>query len=121
MANIKSGKVKKTPSTEVSPDRYEFLGLSEAEPDLGVPAENGYILTSSDEGVRSWSELKISYIHDQQTVSDSWFIQHNLDFYPNIVVKDSAGSTVEGDIEYIDHNSLRVTFSSAFSGMAYLS
>lgn len=52
MAEIKSGKVKKTPPTEVSPGRYEFLGLSEAEPDLGVPAGNGYVLTSSAQGDR---------------------------------------------------------------------
>jgi hypothetical protein len=53
MAEIKSGRVKKTPPGEVSADRYEFLSLSEAEPDLGVPAETGYVLTSDVEGVRS--------------------------------------------------------------------
>lgn len=54
MADIKSGKVKKTPPSGVSAGRYDFLSLAEAEPDLGVPADDGYILTSSAEGVRSW-------------------------------------------------------------------
>ena len=49
-----SNRVIKTPSTEVSTDRYEFLTLSEAEPDLGVPSSNGYILASTATGTRSW-------------------------------------------------------------------
>ena len=49
-----SSRVIKTPSTEVSDDRYEFLTLSEAEPDLGVPAGNSYILASTTIGSRSW-------------------------------------------------------------------
>ncbi len=49
-----SNRVEKTPSTEVSADRYEFLTLSEAEPDLGVPSSNSYILASSTTGTRSW-------------------------------------------------------------------
>jgi hypothetical protein len=54
MSKILSGKVKKIPSSAVSADRYNFLQLSEAEPDLGVPAANGYILTSDTSGNRSW-------------------------------------------------------------------
>jgi hypothetical protein len=54
MSNMLSGKVKKIPSTAVSADRYNFLKLSEAEPDLGVPAANGYVLTSDTSGNRIW-------------------------------------------------------------------
>ena len=54
MSKILSGKVKKIPATAVSADRYNFLQLSEAEPDLGVPSANGYILTSDTSGNRSW-------------------------------------------------------------------
>ncbi len=49
-----SNRVEKTPSTEVSADRYEYLALAEAEPDLGVPAGNSYILASTTTGTRSW-------------------------------------------------------------------
>lgn len=51
---IKSGKVKKIASTAVSADRYNFIQLSETEPDLGVPAATGYVLTSDTFGTRSW-------------------------------------------------------------------
>ena len=54
MARLISGKVKKVPSSAVSADRYNFLQLSEAEPDLGIPAASGYILTSDTSGIRTW-------------------------------------------------------------------
>lgn len=57
MARLLSGKVKVTSPTGVSTDRYEFLQLSEAEPNLGVPSTNGYVLTSQTDGTRSWTEL----------------------------------------------------------------
>jgi hypothetical protein len=37
MAKIISGRVKKTPQSGITSDRYEFLGLEQAEPDLGDP------------------------------------------------------------------------------------
>lgn len=54
MSKLLSDRVKKTPAAEVSLDRYSFLKLSEAEPDLGVPSGNGYLLTSTTTGARSW-------------------------------------------------------------------
>jgi hypothetical protein len=49
-----SGRVKKVPSTLADPNRYEFLDLQNAEPDLGVPSANGYVLTSNTDGNRTW-------------------------------------------------------------------
>ena len=37
MGNLVSGRVKKLPQSGVTSDRYEFLGLTQAEPDLGDP------------------------------------------------------------------------------------
>ena len=54
LSQLLSNRVEKTPATEVSADRYQFLALSEAEPDLGVPAANGYLLSSTTTGTRSW-------------------------------------------------------------------
>lgn len=60
-----------------------------------------------------------TYIHTQDVVSDIWTVQHNLNKMPSVVVVDSGGSAVEGDIQYIDNNSVVLTFSGAFSGKAY--
>jgi hypothetical protein len=56
------------------------------------------------------------------TVASVWTITHNLGFYPaGVVVEDTAGTTVVGDVEYIDSNTLTITFSFPFAGVVYLS
>lgn len=50
-----SGKVKKVPSANADPNRYSFLNLQNAEPDLGVPSANGSFFTSTTTGTRSWT------------------------------------------------------------------
>ena len=64
---------------------------------------------------------RVSYEHMQGSASNSWTINHNLGFKPNVTVIDSAGNIVEGEIAYTNTNSLTVSFQSAFSGNAYLS
>ncbi len=54
MTKLISGRVKKVPSANVSNVRYQFLRLEEAEPDLGVPIADGYVLKSTLAGVRYW-------------------------------------------------------------------
>lgn len=52
-----SNRVRKIPSTEIetkSPDRFTFLDVASTEPDLGVPPEDGYFLTSDVLGNRAW-------------------------------------------------------------------
>lgn len=68
-----------------------------------------------------FTTARVSYEHIQGSVSNSWTINHNLGFKPNVTVVDSAGTIYEGEIAYTNTNSLTVTFSSAFSGTAYLS
>jgi hypothetical protein len=51
-----SGRIKKTPPTAVSPDRYQWITLQETEPDLGVPQIGGSLLLSSTTGTREWSD-----------------------------------------------------------------
>ena len=63
----------------------------------------------------------LAYAHTQGTASATWTINHNLDFYPNVTVVDSAGTIVEGEISYTSRNQVVLTFSASFSGKAYLS
>lgn len=63
----------------------------------------------------------LAFNHIQSVASDTWTINHNLDFFPNVTVADSAGTIVEGEIAYPSRNQVVLTFSSAFSGKAYLS
>lgn len=62
-----------------------------------------------------------TYVHNQGVVASTWVVTHNLGAYPNVTVEDSAGTTVEGEIVHNTVNQLTLTFSAAFSGIAYLS
>jgi len=57
----------------------------------------------------------------QASPASTWTIAHNLGYRPNVSVVDSAGSQVEGEAVWTSTNSLTITFSGAFSGVAYLS
>jgi hypothetical protein len=62
-----------------------------------------------------------SYTHAQGSPATVWVIPHNLGFRPNVTVEDSAGTTIEGEIVHDSADQLTLTFSAAFSGVAYLS
>ena len=55
MTKLISGRVAKVPSANVSADRYEFLDISQAEPDLGLPPVSGYVLAANANGTRFWT------------------------------------------------------------------
>jgi hypothetical protein len=40
--------------------------------------------------------------------------------FPSVTIVDSAETVVYGDVEYISLTEIRVTFSAAFGGKAYL-
>jgi hypothetical protein len=92
----------------------------------GVQGPVGSISGNTDslaEGTTNlyFTPARVAYNHVQGVASATWTIHHNLHFYPNVTVQDSAGNIVEGEITYTNSDSLTVTFSTAFSGEAYLS
>lgn len=62
-----------------------------------------------------------TYIHHQTVPAATWTIVHNLSYFPNVAVVDSADTEVEGVVSYIDGNQLKIDFSAGFAGRAYLS
>ena len=62
----------------------------------------------------------LNFIYTQNTPATTWNITHSLGKFPSVSVVDSANTQVYGNVDYIDNNSLTLTFSSAFSGKAYL-
>ena len=62
------------------------------------------------------------YNHIQGSPATVWTINHNMGYNPGgIIVLDSAGAVVEGSYEFPNVNRVIATFSSGFSGNAYLS
>jgi hypothetical protein len=57
MTKLVTGRTLKVPSANVSADRYQFLQISEAEPDLGLPTQLGQVFTSDLSGNRYWTRL----------------------------------------------------------------
>ena len=62
-----------------------------------------------------------TYAHTQYSASNRWEITHNLNYKPNVTVVDSAGTIIEGSIEYSGPNSIVLLFSASFAGTANLS
>jgi len=61
------------------------------------------------------------FVYEQAIPNNRWEINHKLGYYPNVSIVDSAGTIVEGDVQYIDKNNIVVEFSAPFTGKAYLS
>ena len=60
------------------------------------------------------------YVHVQGSASNVWNINHNLNRTPSVMVVDSSGQVVFGNVIFIDNNNINVEFSAGFSGKAYL-
>jgi hypothetical protein len=60
------------------------------------------------------------YRHTQAVPSAAWTVPHGLGKRPSVVVVDSAGSLVEGEVAYPDDDTVVLTFSASFSGTAHL-
>lgn len=87
------------------------VGRGDSAPGAGkqlVGAANGSV----------WQER--TYRHVQGVAATVWTITHNLACRPSVTVVDSVGALVIGQVEYLDDNTIRLTFSAAFGGEAYL-
>lgn len=60
------------------------------------------------------------YVHTEGSPAATWAVTHTLGKYPSVMVVDSAGQVVIGDVRYVDQNEVELTFASAFAGKAYL-
>ena len=54
--SLVSGRVAVTDYANLTPDRYQFLGLTQAEPNLGPGADNSVLVITTN-NTRSWSNL----------------------------------------------------------------
>ena len=61
-----------------------------------------------------------TYVHDQAIPSETWTITHNLGKFPSVSVVDTQKTVYWGNVEYINSNQLKVTFSAGFAGQAFL-
>lgn len=60
------------------------------------------------------------FVHTQATPETSWTINHNLGGKPSVTVVDSADTYVIGEVTYNSTSQVTVSFTTPFSGYAYL-
>lgn len=93
------------------------------EPGFGLPTggTTGQIIVKQtdddyDFGFASPNSLADKNYVQNFSVLSTVIVTHNLNKYPSPVIFDTAGDEVEGVVEYLDPNTLRLRFSSPFSG-----
>lgn len=90
-----SNKYKTRPNNRLDSDRYQFLDITQAEPNPGNPESDGMVLSSLTSGVRSWTNnLLLRKLRFQVGSLDSV----NEDDYYALVVK---GNPFDGIIDSI--------------------
>jgi hypothetical protein len=66
-----------------------------------------------------------NFIHLQSVAQTVWTVPHNLGGYPNVTAAQLSGvddwEVIEGDVLYLDANTIQLTFSAAVSGRAFCS
>jgi hypothetical protein len=62
-----------------------------------------------------------SFVHNQQVASTVWDVNHGMNLIPNIFTEDISGNDIQGIIDIIDNNRLKIYFNTPVAGKAYLS
>jgi hypothetical protein len=94
-------------------------GISSAE-EIGFAPTSEITSTNVQDAIEE-VRSRSRFVYNQPSASDTWNITHNMRFFPNVSIVDTAQSKVIGEVTYISENALTVTFSHSFAGKAYLS
>lgn len=65
--------------------------------------------------------VNAGYTHNQAVASDFWTIDHNLGYRPAVTSYDTADDQIIGNVDHVTANSLTIEFTTAVSGVAYMS
>lgn len=98
MSDFLSGKVKKTAPANVSANRYKFLKLQDAEPDLGIAPANNSLLTSNTSGSRYWSTLGSGL----SIANTAIFVQESSVPINTNLFENSSGTTLKTVLKDLD-------------------
>jgi hypothetical protein len=61
------------------------------------------------------------YTHEQLTPAYEWIVVHNFGFIPNVYTTDLNGNEFEGVVVPVDASTIKIVFTDAVTGYAYLS
>jgi len=108
-----------------------FVGTTAPSINLGYTGDSyinsttNTIYTKSNTGWNAGQVLvnpqNYSYVHEQQSNSSTWYVNHNLHYRPNVQVMDYGRNNLECDITQVDANTIELDFNTPVSGYAYIS
>lgn len=78
------------------------------------------ILTNVNIMTNSSSTPDKAFVFEQEEPTNVWLIEHGMEKHPSVSIVDNEGLLIMGDVQYIDTNNVKVTFSTEFAGKAYL-
>lgn len=81
-----------------------------------IPDGVSGLFTGADK--RKLDQVNLPLTFNQVESIREWNIEHQLNKYPLVVVTDFSGNLVEGHLQYLDENNLRLTFNAPFNGIA---
>jgi hypothetical protein len=88
---------------------------------LGFVKGNGSIQEGHIYGIELDASAGVNtFEYSQVAPATVWNVTHNLGKFPSITVIDTGDTVVVGEYQYINNNTVTLTFSAAFAGKAYL-
>jgi len=100
------------------------LEILSSGPATGISYNNslsGLVATTAQQAIDELSFIKATFHeYEQQVASNEWVITHNLGKLPSVTVIDTGDNIVIGDVLFLNLNALKISFTGAFSGKAYL-
>jgi hypothetical protein len=62
-----------------------------------------------------------SFMYTQVNPETMWVIDHNMGLVPNVTIEDLDGNDIEGIVEVVNNNQIKLYFNQPVAGKAYLS
>ena len=100
------------------PDRQRIVLAQESGLSLQFPPRQSVVLQV--EGIQGpeGSGSSARYTHTQSAASDSWTVNHNLGFRPQVEVLSPGGVRVEAGVQHMSDNQTVISFNTAQTGQA---
>ena len=83
-----------------------------------INGQSFYLVIDTDPALtRVWPA---TFVHDHPVAEPVWTVDHGLMSKPGVTVLDANDQITQGDVDYMDDNSLTITFGGPIAGTAYL-
>ena len=103
---------------------WNDLEILSSGPATGISYDNslsGLVASTAQEAIDELSLIKATFHeYEQQVASNEWLVTHNLGKLPSVTIIDSSENIVVGDVLFLNLNQVKISFTGAFTGKAYL-